>query len=211
MSNSSRLQIYGSASNTISVVDNQFNFYMAPYNGGTFGLSYHPFRIVRYKYDEGGFSFEGPRSKYLKGDGSGNPPEVTQIIVQDISTDPNDRVDVNKWTAVLVGWTRTTANRSHMLDRAGAIIHCNPGETEWRVSFTISAPQNFYANIGIGGAFAPVVLQDPNHSASTNNSTGSKDQDWYFDVMFIRKGFYDDLRPNGTGTTGHGTGVWGSV
>jgi hypothetical protein len=189
ISNNSGLQIYGSASNTISVVDNNFNFYMNEYNNGTFGLLYHPFRIVRYKYDEIN-SFVGPRTRQLVGDGNGNPPTTSQVVLinNDLATNP---VDFAKWTAVLVGWTRTNTGSAVVLDRAGAIIHCNPDENVWRVSFTICAPTG-----------APTV-------------GGPRDQDWYFDVMFIRKGFYDDYRPRQFGDENSGLGnpdvVWGSV
>lgn len=179
MSNTSTIRIYGSSSNTITAVDNNFNFFMIPYSGGTLGGLYHPFRIIRYKYDESG-DFESPRSRPLLGDGNGNPPNTTAIHV---INSPSDFVDVDKWIALLVGWTRTTVDAVHEIDKAGCIIHCNPGENYWRVSFTISG------------------------------NTG-KDQDWYFDVMFIRKGLYDDYRPNqigdGTAALNHG-GPWGAV
>jgi hypothetical protein len=212
ISNNSSLQIYGSASNTISVVDNAFDFYMQEYSGGSLpsGSIYHPFRIVRYKYDEGN-SFEGPRSRKLVGDGDGNPPNTTGLFVINSSTTPdNGSVDINKWAAVLVGWTRTTGGTSHLLDRAGAIIHCDPSENAWRVSFTIAAPGN--AGLLIGQAIVAGIPGPVFESSSGLN--GSKDQDWYFDVMFIRKGFYDDYRPKQLGDGGsaldHG-GVWGAV
>jgi hypothetical protein len=148
MSNNSQLQIHGSASNTISVVDNNFNFYMLPYNGGTFGALYHPFKIIRYSF------FWGDNIVDNK----------TLVDNDGVSTIPS-----TDWAAMVVGFNYDNDNDQYVNN---FIVACFRDSGVWKL------------RVGNDGG------------------SGSPNQIWNVDVLFIRKGWYDDTARTGFGQPG---------
>ena len=147
-SNVSSLNIYGSASNTIQVVDNNFNFYMSPYNGGLpapFGGLYHPFKIIRY-------SFYWPD----------NVVDNKTLV----DTDGSTPLSSSDWAAMVVGFNYDNANDQYVNN---FIVACFRDSGVWKL------------RVGNDGG------------------SGDPDQTWNVDVLFIRKGWYDDTARTGFG------------
>lgn len=142
ISNNSRLQIYGSASNTISVVDNNFNFYMQEYNGGSLpsGSQYHPFKTLRYKYAA---PFNSDRTRRIT------------------DSDNTTFFSTNEWSAHITGFFMNGDSFGQDAEAVTAIMVDVSGS--WAIKFNI-----------------PTITYLPKR--------------FVFDVLLIRKGFYDDLR-----------------
>lgn len=144
MSRVSSLSIYGSASNTITAVDNNFNFWMREYNG-SLGNQFHPFKIIRYSF-------------YW--------PDNIVSFKNLVDTDGSTPMSSSDWAAMVVGFNYDNDN-----DQAvnNFIVACYRDSGIWKL------------RVGNDGG------------------SGTPNQIWNVDVLFIRKGWYDDTARAGFG------------